>query len=104
MLAMQPTDEQADIMLTNRFAADEVRLGAALVQSVAGALAAPHHGADAGRLGQGRQAVPERLRARWGERHPGSRVEIVPECGHVPAVEKPEITAKEIIRLYAGTR
>ena len=47
---------------------------------------------------------PSAYAARWGERIPGSRVEIVPECGHVPAVEKPEITAKEIIRLYAGTR
>jgi len=47
---------------------------------------------------------PSAYAARWGERIAGSRVEIVPECGHVPAVEKPEITAKEIIRLYAGTR
>ena len=39
----------------------EVRLGAALVQSVAGALAASHHGADAGDVGQGGQAVPQRL-------------------------------------------
>jgi len=41
---------------------------------------------------------------RWGEKIPGSRIEIVPNCGHVPAVEKPELTAKEIISLYAGTR
>jgi hypothetical protein len=71
ILALQPTDEQADILLTNRFAT-QVRLGAALVQSVAGALAAPHHGADAGDVGQGRQAVPNAYAARWGERIRGA--------------------------------
>ena len=49
-------------------------------------------------------AFPSAYAKRWGEKIPDSRVEIVPECGHVPAVEKPEITAKEISRLYAGTR
>ena len=39
----------------------QVRLGAALVQPVAGTLAAPHHGADADHVGQGGQAVPQRL-------------------------------------------
>jgi pimeloyl-ACP methyl ester carboxylesterase len=47
---------------------------------------------------------PSAYAARWGEKIPGSRVEVIPECGHVPAVEKPEITAKEIGLLYAGTR
>jgi pimeloyl-ACP methyl ester carboxylesterase len=56
------------------------------------------------RWGKEDKLFPTAYATRWGERIPGSRVEIVPECGHVPAVEKPEITAKEIIRLYAETR
>ena len=83
----------------------EVRLGAALVQPVAGALAASHHACRRSSCGARRTSCSRAPMRRAGASDiPGSRVEIVPECGHVPAVEKPEITAKEIIRLYAGTR
>jgi pimeloyl-ACP methyl ester carboxylesterase len=54
--------------------------------------------------GKNDKLFPCAYAARWGERIPGSRVEIIPDCGHVPAMEKPNETAKEIIRLYAGTR
>ena len=40
--------------------------------------------------GKNDKLFPVAYAKRWGERIPGSRVEIVPECGHVPAVEKPE--------------
>ena len=40
--------------------------------------------------GKNDKLFPVEYAKRWGERIPGSRVEIVPDCGHVPAVEKPE--------------
>ena len=104
ILAMQPTDEQADIMLTNRFATAkfgwEPRWYNPSLERWLHRITVP----TLIMWGKEDKLFPSAYAARWGERIPGSRVEIVPECGHVPAVEKPEITAKEIIRLYAGTR
>jgi len=54
--------------------------------------------------GKNDKLFPSEYAKRWGDNIPRSQVEIIPECGHVPAVEKPEQTAKEIIRLFAGTR
>ena len=50
------------------------------------------------------RSFPAAYAEKWGKGIPGAHVEIIPDCGHVPAVEKPEITAREIIRQYAGTR
>ncbi len=101
---MQPTDEQADILLTNRFATAkfgwEPRWYNPSLERWLHRITVP----TLIMWGKEDKLFPSAYAARWGERIPGSRVEIVPECGHVPAVEKPEITAKEIIRLYAGTR
>ena len=104
MLAAQPTDEQADIMLTNRFAATKFgweprwynpSLERWLHRITVPALIV---------WGKDDKLFPSAYAARWGEKIPGSQVEIIPECGHVPAVEQPEVTAREISRLYAGTR
>jgi pimeloyl-ACP methyl ester carboxylesterase len=104
ILAMQPTDEQADILLTNRFATAkfgwEPRWYNPSLERWLHRITVP----TLVMWGKEDKLFPNAYATRWGERIPGSRVEIVPECGHVPAVEKPEITAKEIIRLYAGTR
>ena len=98
------TDEQADIMLTNRFAATKFGWEPRWYNP---SLERWLHRITVPTLivwGKDDKLFPSAYAARWGERIPDSRVEIVPECGHVPAVEKPEITAKEISRLYAGTR
>jgi len=104
ILAMQPTDEQADILLTNRFAATkfgwEPRWYNPSLERWLHRITVP----TLIMWGKEDKLFPSAYAKRWAERIPGSRVEIVSECGHVPAVEKPEITAKEIIRLYAGTR
>jgi pimeloyl-ACP methyl ester carboxylesterase len=54
--------------------------------------------------GQDDKLFPSAYAAPWGERIAGSRVEIIPECGHGIVIEKPERAAKEIMRLIAGTR
>jgi pimeloyl-ACP methyl ester carboxylesterase len=104
MLAAPMTDEQADIALNNRFATTKLgweprwynpSLERWLHRITVPALVM---------WGKEDKLFPSAYAKRWGDGISGSRVEIVPDCGHVPAVEKPDITAKEIIRLYAGTR
>ena len=104
ILALPVSDEDADIALTNRFATAKFGWDPRWYSP---ALERWLHRITVPTLvmwGKDDKLFPSEYAKRWGERIPGSRVEIVPECGHVPAVEKPEITAKEIIRLVAGTR
>jgi pimeloyl-ACP methyl ester carboxylesterase len=104
MLAVPLSEEDADIALTNRFAATKFGWEPRWFNP---ALERWLHRISVPTLilwGQNDKLFPVDYAKRWGERIPGSRVEIVPDCGHVPAVEKPELTAQEIIRQYAGTR
>ena len=104
ILAMQPTDEQADILLTNRFAVAKLGWEPRWYNP---ALERWLHRITVPTLivwGKDDKLFPSAYAKKWNDGIPGSRVEIVPDCGHVPAIEKPEITAREIIRLYAGTR
>ena len=104
MLAMPLSEEDADLALTNRFAATkfgwEPRWYSPSLERWLHRINVP----TLIMWGRNDKLFPVEYAKRWGERIPGSRVEIVPECGHVPAVEKPDLTAKEIIRQYAGTR
>jgi pimeloyl-ACP methyl ester carboxylesterase len=104
MLALPVSDEDADIMLTNRFTTAkfgwEPRWYNPALERWLHRIAVP----TLVIWGENDKLFPKQYAARWGERIPGSQVVLVPECGHVPAVEKPELTAKEIVRLVAGTR
>ena len=98
------TDEQADLMLTNRFAATkfgwEPRWFNPSLERWLHRISVP----TLVLWGKDDKLFPSAYAARWGERIPASRVEIVPECGHGIVIEKPERAAKEIMRLIAGTR
>jgi pimeloyl-ACP methyl ester carboxylesterase len=104
MLAMPLSEEDADLALTNRFAATkfgwEPRWYSPSLERWLHRINVP----TLIMWGKNDKLFPVEYAKRWGERIPGSRVEIVPECGHVPAVEKPDVTAKEIVRQYAETR
>jgi pimeloyl-ACP methyl ester carboxylesterase len=104
ILAMPVTDEAADIALTNRYAAAkfgwEPRWFNPSLDRWLHRITVP----TLVLWGKNDKLFPCAYAARWGERIAGSRVEIIPDCGHVPMAEKPNETAKEIIRLYAGTR
>ena len=101
---MPPTDEQADIALNNRFATAkfgwEPRWFNPSLEHWLHRIAVP----TLVMWGEQDKLFPSAYAACWGERIAGRRVEIVPECGHVPAFEKPDITAKKIIRLYRGVK
>ena len=104
MLAVPLSDDEADIALTNRYAATkfgwEPRWFNPSLERWLHRISIP----TLIMWGKNDKLFPVDYAKLWGERIPGSRVELVADCGHVPAVEKPDITAKEIIRLYAGTR
>jgi pimeloyl-ACP methyl ester carboxylesterase len=101
---MPISDEQADIVLTNRYAAAkfgwEPRWHNPALERWLHRISIP----TAVIWGKNDKLFPADYAKRWGERIAGARIEVIPDCGHVPIVEKPEQTAKEIIRLYAGTR
>jgi pimeloyl-ACP methyl ester carboxylesterase len=104
ILAMPMSDEDADIALTNRYAATKFGWEPRWFNP---ALERWLHRITVRTLivwGQNDKLFPVAYAKRWGELIEGSRVTVVPECGHVPAVEKPDVTAKEIIRQYAETR
>lgn len=104
MLAVPLSEEDADLALTNRYAATKFGWEPRWFNP---SLERWLHRISVPTLivwGNNDKLFPVEYAKRWGERIPGSRVEIVPECGHVPAVEKPDVTAKEIVRQYAGTR
>jgi pimeloyl-ACP methyl ester carboxylesterase len=104
ILAMPVTDEAADIALTNRYAAAkfgwEPRWFNPSLERWLHRITVP----TLVLWGKNDKLFPAEYAKRWGERIAGSRVEIIPDCGHVPMAEKPNETAKELIRLYAGTR
>ncbi|MGP0089673.1 MAG: alpha/beta fold hydrolase [Xanthobacteraceae bacterium] len=52
--------------------------------------------------GENDKLLPSAYAKRWGERVPGARVEIIDACGHLPHVEKPEISAEKILKFLAG--
>ena len=104
ILAMPLSDEQTDILLTNGFAATKFGWEPRWFNP---ALERWLHRISVATLilwGKEDRLFPYDYAARWGERIKASRVEILPECGHVPNVEKPDETAREIMRLIAGVR
>ena len=104
MLATPMSDEDADLALTNRFAATKFGWEPRWFNP---ALERWLHRISVRTLivwGQNDKLFPVAYAKRWGDAIAGSRVEIVPDCGHGIATEKPDITAKAIVRQYAETR
>jgi pimeloyl-ACP methyl ester carboxylesterase len=52
--------------------------------------------------GENDKLLPSAYAKRWGERVPGARVELIDACGHLPHVEKPEISAEKVLKFLAG--
>jgi pimeloyl-ACP methyl ester carboxylesterase len=99
MLAMPVTDEQADIALGNRFTTTKLGWQPRWYNP---SLERWLHRITVPTLvvwGENDKLFPKEYAARWGERIPGCKVEIIPQCGHVPAIEKPDITAKKVLDL-----
>ena len=94
ILAMPISDEQADIMLTNRFTAAKLGWEPRWYNP---SLERWLHRISVPALvmwGENDKLFPSAYAKRWGELIPNAKVEVIPQCGHVPSTEKPDVTAK----------
>ena len=91
-------DERADADRAQPGRALPLRLASVHAQSAARAVARTNQAANArhvGRLGRRREAIVRRGLSRL---IPGSRFQLIPEAGHHPEIEQPEIFADRVSR------
>jgi pimeloyl-ACP methyl ester carboxylesterase len=103
MLAHTPSEEEADLALTNRFMAAklgwEPRWFNPALERWLHRISVPTlvlWGADD-------KIMPSRYSELWGARVAGAQVDVIPECGHLPFVEKADATATKILR-FVGSK
>jgi pimeloyl-ACP methyl ester carboxylesterase len=102
MLAHTPSEEEADLALTNRFMAAklgwEPRWFNPALERWLHRIAVPTlvlWGADD-------KIMPSQYAELWGKRVAGAQVDVIPACGHLPFVEKSDATAETILRFVGG--
>jgi pimeloyl-ACP methyl ester carboxylesterase len=103
VLGATPTDEEADIALTNRFMAAKFGWEPRWFNP---ALERWLHRIKVPTLviwGEQDKLFPNAYAKVWKDRIPG-RVEIVPHCGHRPHIECPDATAKHVLGFLDGVR
>jgi pimeloyl-ACP methyl ester carboxylesterase len=104
ILALTPTEEEADRLLTNRFMA--ARLGWQ-PRWFNPALARWLHRIKVPTLvlwGENDKLLPCAYAKAWQERISGVRVETIAACGHLPHIEKADETAGKILAFLDGRR
>jgi pimeloyl-ACP methyl ester carboxylesterase len=103
-IALTPSEEDADRMLANRFMA--ARLGWQ-PRWFNPALERWLHRIKVPTLvlwGEDDKLLPCAYAARWKERVPAARVEIIPACGHLGHIEKADVVAEKILGFLAERR
>jgi pimeloyl-ACP methyl ester carboxylesterase len=104
MIAYTPSEEEADLQLTNRFMAAklgwEPRWFNPALERWLHRIKVPVFVL----WGREDKIMPSAYAKVWQERVPDVRVEIVPECGHLPQVEKADLAAQKILRFVEGVR
>ena len=104
VLALTPSEEEADRMLVNRFMA--TRLGWQ-PRWFNPALERWLHRVKVPTMvlwGADDKLLPAAYAKRWQERVPGARVEIIPQCGHVAHIEKADVVADKILGFLSERR
>jgi pimeloyl-ACP methyl ester carboxylesterase len=102
MLARTPTEEEADILLTNRFMAAKYGWEPRWFNP---ALERWLHRIKVPTLviwGENDKLLPPVYAKVWGERVPNARVEIIPRCGHLPQIEQADTAANLILSFLDG--
>ena len=102
ILARHISEEDADRILTNRFMA--ARLGWEPRWFSPGLERWLHRITVPSLLiwGEEDKFLPAAYAKAWQKRVAGMRVALIPECGHIPHVEKPEATAAHILDFLKG--
>jgi pimeloyl-ACP methyl ester carboxylesterase len=104
MLAQPPADADMDLLLTNRFMATKLGWEPRWFNP---ALERWLHRIKVPTFilwGREDKIMPSAYAEAWRARVPDVRVEIIPECGHLPQVEKAGIVAEKVLGFLAGRR
>src|SRR6195256_4221225 len=103
-LAHVPSEQEADIALTNRYMATKLGWEPRWFNP---ALERWLHRVRVPTLvlwGRGDKLFPRAYAKAWAERIPDSRVDVIPECGHRPHVEKADVAAGKILDFIGGKK
>jgi pimeloyl-ACP methyl ester carboxylesterase len=103
-LARVPTEEEADIELTNRYMAAKLGWEPRWLNP---ALETWLHRIRIPTLvlwGRDDKLFPSDYAKAWAAQIPDCRVEIIPECGHRPYVEKPDVVAGKVLAFLGGRK
>ena len=102
MLARPISEEEAELQLTNRFMAAklgwEPRWFNPSLERWLHRIQVPTLVA----WGVEDKFLPSRYAELWRERVPEAAVELIPECGHLPHIEKPDVLARRIVSFVGG--
>ncbi|HEX3503808.1 MAG TPA: alpha/beta fold hydrolase [Xanthobacteraceae bacterium] len=102
MLAQQPTEKETEILMRNRFMAAklgwEPRWFNPALERWLHRIAVP----SLVIWGEDDKLLPSRYAAVWGERVPNVTVKVIPQCGHLPHVERAGITADAVLAFLGG--
>jgi pimeloyl-ACP methyl ester carboxylesterase len=102
VLALTPSEAEAEIMLTNRYTAAKLGWEPRWFNP---ALERWLHRITLPTLvlwGRDDKLMPSAYAKRWAECVPQARIELIAECGHLPHVEKADIAAQKILDFIGG--
>ncbi len=102
LLALQPTEEQMDTMLKNRFTATKLgwqpRWFNPDLEKWLHRIALPALVV----WGDADKVMPPAYAALWRERLPDARLSMVEQCGHLPHIEKAELVGRQVREFLKG--
>ena len=102
MLAQTPSEEEIELLMRNRYMAAklgwEPRWFNPALERWLHRIAVP----SLVLWGEDDKLLPSRYAALWGERVPGVTVKLVPQCGHLPHIEKAAVTADAVLAFLEG--
>ena len=103
-IARVPTDDEADIDLANRYTATKLGWEPRWYNP---ALERWLHRIRVPTLvlwGRDDKLFPSDYAKAWAARIPDTRVEIIPECGHRPQIEKADVVAQKVLAFVGGQK
>jgi pimeloyl-ACP methyl ester carboxylesterase len=104
MIGRNVSEEEADLLLTNRFMAAKFGWEPRWYNP---ALERWLHRISVPALvlwGEDDKIMPSAYADAWRERLPDARVEVIPKCGHLPQIEHAEAAAQSILAFIDGSR